>query len=91
MKYWIIFYVKVFFLFFVILNRFEVLVLMNLFFFVLFNSIMVWIEGWLNFKIIRFYMDGINVEIIIFNLIYFISILMDLVIDNLGIKIYIKK
>lgn len=36
-------------------------------------------------------MDGINVEIIIFNLIYFISILMDLVIDNLGLKIYIKK
>lgn len=36
-------------------------------------------------------MDGINVEIIIFNLIYFISILMDLVIDNLGIKIYMLK
>lgn len=36
-------------------------------------------------------MDGINVEIIIFNLIYFISIFMDLVIDNLGMKIYIKK
>lgn len=52
---------------------------------------MVWIEGWLNFKIIWFYMDGINVEIIIFNLIYFISILMDLVIDNLGIKIYMLK
>lgn len=36
-------------------------------------------------------MDGINVEIIIFNLIYFISIFMDLVIDNLGIKIYMLK
>lgn len=80
-----------FFPFLAILNRSEVSVLTNLFFFVSFNSIMVWIEGRPNPKIIRSYMDGTNVEAIISNSTHSISTPMDLAIDNSGIKIYTKK